>query len=353
MTDDPAVSDTMNGRHPVDVDRLAEGLCADGTPFARVTVVRREPPVSATVGDRAIVTADGELHGWIGGAACAQSVAVREAQRAIEHGEPTMVAIAPDPADVDRPGVDAFPMSCHSEGILELFIEPVGTEPRLIIAGDSPTAHTLASFAGQLAFDVTVIGETATGSDGGNPIAPDDRTAVESALADADYVVIASMGAIDEEILEAALRVDPGYVGLVASDDRASSLLERVAGRLDRESADVEAAIVQPAGVDIGATTAEEISIAVLAELIAVKREGTNIREGTRTPATGEDDGDGGEHDSVAIVTDPVCGMDVRIGDESATVEFEGEIYRFCATGCAEAFEAEPERFLEIEREAS
>jgi xanthine/CO dehydrogenase XdhC/CoxF family maturation factor len=50
-------------------------------PFALVTVVRREPPSSARVGDAALVTASGEYHGWAGGGLHARGRAARIAAR--------------------------------------------------------------------------------------------------------------------------------------------------------------------------------------------------------------------------------------------------------------------------------
>ena len=49
--------------------------------FAIVTVVRREPPSSAHVGDVALVTERGEYHGWTGGG-CTRSSVLLEAMRA-------------------------------------------------------------------------------------------------------------------------------------------------------------------------------------------------------------------------------------------------------------------------------
>ncbi|TKX78044.1 XdhC family protein, partial [Halorubrum sp. SD626R] len=69
-----------------DVSALEAELADRGEAFARATIVRREPPVSANVGDRAVVTADGEIHGWVGGAACAQSVVATQGVAAIEEG---------------------------------------------------------------------------------------------------------------------------------------------------------------------------------------------------------------------------------------------------------------------------
>ena len=217
---------------PTTVDELAREYEAEGRPFARVTVVRREAPVSANVGDRAIITTDGDLVGWVGGAACAQSVAVKEAKAALEDGEPRLVGLAPDPADVDRPGLVSYPMTCHSGGTLELFVEPVTSAPRLAVVGDSPIATTLSELAAALSYDVTRVAANAEGAE--SPVAPTDAKSAAAALDGADWVVVASMGEYDELGVEAALRAGAAYVGLVASDERRADVSATVAARPSR-----------------------------------------------------------------------------------------------------------------------
>ena len=46
---------------------MASDLAQWGEPFALVTVVRREAPSSARVGDAALITQGGAFHGWLGG----------------------------------------------------------------------------------------------------------------------------------------------------------------------------------------------------------------------------------------------------------------------------------------------
>ena len=50
---------------------LAQHLHAEGQPYAMVTVMRALAPTSAKAGDKALVTEDGQIHGWVGGG-CAQ-----------------------------------------------------------------------------------------------------------------------------------------------------------------------------------------------------------------------------------------------------------------------------------------
>ena len=53
-------------------------LRREGQPFAVATVVVRRAPVSAHLGDRAIVFADGRMEGFVGGA-CAREIVRQQA----------------------------------------------------------------------------------------------------------------------------------------------------------------------------------------------------------------------------------------------------------------------------------
>src|SRR5580700_2771464 len=67
-------------------------LTRRGEAFALATVVWRQGPSSSQQGSRAIITASGELHGWIGGA-CAEPVVIREAQQVISRGQPRLLLL--------------------------------------------------------------------------------------------------------------------------------------------------------------------------------------------------------------------------------------------------------------------
>src|ERR1700752_53217 len=126
-------------------------LARSGQAFALATVVWRQGPSSSKQGSRAIITADGELHGWIGGA-CAEPVVIREARQVIADGHARLLLLgSPDQFGGAVPeGMTVVPISCQSEGALEVYIEPVFPVPHLVIVGDSPMTRTLASLAGAL-----------------------------------------------------------------------------------------------------------------------------------------------------------------------------------------------------------
>src|SRR3982750_4056550 len=102
---------------------LAAGVCARDERFALVTVVRREPPSSARVGDTALVTERGDYHGWAGGG-CTRSTGMREALRAMAGGEPRFLSLSPGAAAAPRRGMIALPMTCDSGGTVEIYVEP-------------------------------------------------------------------------------------------------------------------------------------------------------------------------------------------------------------------------------------
>src|SRR6202020_2339449 len=123
-------------------------LARSAETFALATVVWRQAPWSSKQGSRAIITADGQLHGWIGGA-CAEPVVIREARQVIADGHARLLLLgSPDQSGGAIPeGMTVVPISCQSEGALEVYIEPVLPVPHLVIVGSSPMTRTLAELA--------------------------------------------------------------------------------------------------------------------------------------------------------------------------------------------------------------
>ncbi|MFC7070462.1 XdhC family protein [Halobaculum lipolyticum] len=376
MTRDTDEEPSRTADRPADADGDVTGvereLAAAGEPYARVTVVRREPPVSANVGDRAVVTREGDLRGWIGGAACAQTTAVTEALAAIEDGQPRLIGIAPDPETVARPGLAAFPMTCHSEGVLELFVEPVNPRPELVICGGSPVARSLARLAGELAVDVVVVdpvGDPADLPDGVRLLTDTDPEAVAGAVGHAPLVVVATMGSFDASGVAAGVLADARYVGLVASAKRAGEVVDTAAALIDRDPDDVAAAVTNPAGVDVAAYTPAEIAVSILADVVDHRRgRGDTPRAapdavaGDESAVEADDDADAdadtgdttadaedARADAPAEAIDPVCGMTVDPSETAHSVAHDGETYYFCCGGCAESFRAEPAAYLDTE----
>src|SRR6201986_1847406 len=137
--------EAMNGLGVL--ERMGE-LARSGQTFALATVVWRQGPSSSKQGSRAIITADGELDGWIGGA-CAEPVVIREAKQVIADGHARLLLLgSPDQFGTSgAEGMTGVPISCQSEGALEVYIEPVLPVPHLVIVGSAPMARSLAELA--------------------------------------------------------------------------------------------------------------------------------------------------------------------------------------------------------------
>ena len=307
-----------------DVLERASELARQGQAFALATVVWRQGPSSGQLGGRAIITASGEVHGWIGGA-CAEPVVIREARQVIAEGESKLLLLGAREqfGEAVPEGMTVVPISCQSEGALEVFIEPVQPAPRLVVVGRSPMAQTLTSLAQALGWRATLV----------------DGPGFSAADADEhSLVVVATQGHGDEEAVEQAVAARPAYLGLVASQRRGEAVRGYLADRglpadqLDRVKA--------PAGLDLGRTSHKEIAVAILAELVQLRAAGAL---GAATAA------EVAAAAAPAEATDPVCGMTVAADASSHPFEHDGVTYYFCRVGCRQEFEKNPAAFVKRE----
>jgi xanthine dehydrogenase accessory factor len=158
-------------------------------------------------------------------------------------------------------------------------------------------------------------------TDPATPIAPDTTA-----------VVVASHGRDENAVLAAALRADVPYVGLIASRRRGAAVVAELAAELAAPGAD---RVHTPAGLDIGARTAPEVALAVLAEILAERP--AVRRPGPDAPAHAEPAG--------REEIDPVCGMAVAVAQASPRLDHGGRTVYFCGPGCREAFAAAPDAY--------
>ena len=345
--------------HTDQVLERAQQLKASGTPFVLATVVRCESPTSAKPGAKALVTADGELFGWIGGG-CAQPAVLDTARKALGDGQPRLIRVSPTKGGEVEPGIIDFGMTCHSGGTLDIFIDPVIARPALLIIGASPVAQTLgvladhAGFAVHAAFpgaDVDMFPQAVQIVDGL------DLDALRCGVP--PLVVVATQGKRDEAGLEAAMRLGSAYTAFVASARKAEKLRAYLKER-GHDPARVDA-IISPAGIEIGAVTPEEIAVSVLAGLVQARQSAVVAVPATApaeqpagccgdaagtaaTPVAQATGCCGGEVATTSV--DPVCGMTVQIAAAEFVSSYRGQPYYFCCAGCQHAFDKDPQGYL-------
>ena len=284
------------------VDRLQ----ADRVPFVHARVVLAERPTSAKPGDEAIVLADGTIEGFVGGQ-CALATLRAQGLAVLERRESTLIRIAGTP-EPDQPGRLVVHNPCQSGGTLEIFMEPVLPAPLLRVLGTTPIGVALAQVGQALGYDVEAWDRDRCGA---------------ADLMSTDAIVVASHGNGEEVALESAVRAGVPYVGLVASRKRGLAVLEST----DLTPAE-RASIHTPAGLDIGARTAEEVALSILAQVIALR--GRDPRGSVPAPQT---------------AVDPVCHMDVAMVPTSPHAEIDGQTWWFCCQGCLDRFISDPAAF--------
>jgi xanthine dehydrogenase accessory factor len=343
-----------------DLLQLRQDLSRQGVPFAVATVVWRRAPSSAQPGNQAIVTAAGKVRGWLSGA-CAESVVIREARKAMETGEPQLVLLgSPDElAARANDGISLVPMQCQSEGAIELFVQPVLPKPHLVLIGRTPMVGTLTSLAKTLGWRTVVVDDR--GDAEAHPQADSVVTTLDleaAGVTENSLIVVATQGQYDELAVDKALGTQAAFIGLIASRKRSKAVMEwlRDVDYTDEALARVKA----PAGLDLGSLKHEEIAVGVLAELVQfnaarkaslvpspVPQAPVAASVSTPEPAPSSPElplisAPDGPVDAV----DPVCDMLVDIASARFVSEHEGQNYYFCCPACKKKFEAEPAKYL-------
>ncbi|MGO4103712.1 XdhC family protein [Leifsonia sp. YAF41] len=285
----------------------AQELAARREPFVRATVVRAQHPTSAQAGDTALVNANGDIDGFVGGNCVEASVRVYALQ-ALSTAEPLLLRIVPgEPSHREEEGAVEVSNPCLSGGAIEIFLEPRLPAPRVLVAGETPIAQALATLGLGLGLDI----ELTTG------------TAAAPQADDAAFIV-ASHGKDEEPALVAALAAGVPYVALVASEVRGAAVLASL--DVDEEQ---RARVFSPAGLELGARTPGEIALSILAQLVSER-----ARNRPAKPAP-----------TVPTAIDPVCGMTVAAVESTIHIERDGVTTYFCSEGCRTSFLAHPEQY--------
>jgi xanthine dehydrogenase accessory factor len=318
-------------------------LSRQGVPFATAIVVRTERPTSAKPGDKAIITADGTMYGWIGGS-CAQPTVIREALKALRTDESRFVRLSPNPLEQPaREGLSDVPMTCFSGGTLEIYIEPQQPQPRLVIVGSLPVARALGELGKAMSYRTIVVDPTYQGEP---PQYADqlltDLTAIAGLVTPVTSIVIATHGQYDELALEQALRTSAPYIGLVASRKRAEAVREYLTQQ--GLTAEQLQRFKSPAGLDIQARRGDEIALSIMAEIVQWRR---NVADMVWLPVQAKDTPPEAEP-APAVAVDPICGMSVTIAEAQYTDEYAGTSYYFCCAGCKTTFHIAPERYITV-----
>lgn len=307
-----------------------------GQVFALAQIVRRVNPSSGKPGDKAIITSDGSIHGWIGGG-CTRGIVLKESLLAIQEKKARLVSIRPGVTQQNNSYSKTYTMTCQSGGEVDVFIEPVIPNPMLTIFGSSHIARALTKLSMAMGYSTTLVLPDINHK----PDFDVDKvyTLEEYAQINAEvskqYIIVSTQGEGDLEALKLALNTPFIYFGFIASRIKAAGIFRDLNEM--GISFDQLGKIQTPAGLDINAKSPEEVAISILAGIIKdFRTEDDSPKEETSQIELGDD-----------YYLNPVCNIPVQKSTAKHIIEHGDQKVYFCCNGCKVSFENNPSAYLE------
>ena len=245
---------------------------AKGEAGALLTVVKTYGAAPCAPGTKVFVREDGGMLGTLGGKQT-DARARSDGLQALASSQTGMLTYHLDPEGGESVG------SCGAT--LEIFVEPIRPEPRLILAGSGYVAQALTRLATAMGWRVSLLDdrsefvqaaalpESVTLTVGDIPellpsLMPDAMTAL---------VIVTRGHKVDQDALEAALTTPAGYIGMIGSPGKVRTIFRK----LLRKGITAEALeqVHAPVGLDLGAKTPDEIALSIAAELLMWRRGGS------------------------------------------------------------------------------
>src|SRR3989441_4436960 len=245
-----------------------------GERVAIATVVKTIGAAPCGVGSKLLVYTDGTVKGSFGGSKTDGRVA-QEAAQALHEGRTYVTHFHLDADQGEAVG------SCGAT--LEVFIEILRPEPRLILAGAGYVSQALSRLATQLDFRIVVVDDR---RDLADPIVFGDKVQLEFGDIpqtirelepdEATWVVIVTRGHhLDKDALRAALETNARYVGMIGSPGKIKNIFRDLLKEgISRERL---AQVHSPIGLDLGAETPEEIALSIAAEMLMLRKKGSGV----------------------------------------------------------------------------
>jgi xanthine dehydrogenase accessory factor len=246
-----------------------------GHASALATIVECQGSSPQKKGAKMLVRDDGTILGTLGGG-CIEAEVVQHSLMAIQDGQPRTI---PFELTEKHGG-----LVCG--GKLLVYIEPVRTEPRLVILGAGHVGRALSTLARFSGFNVTVVDDRPEYANKDNipeahEIVVHDFLNVFSRVpAEKNtFIVVATRGHNhDLDAVKASLGTDAGYIGLMGSR-RKKGLLMNALRDAGFPQEDIDRVII-PVGLSINSVTPEEIAVSITAQLIQIRRQHGASRSG-------------------------------------------------------------------------
>jgi xanthine dehydrogenase accessory factor len=232
---------------------LAEAM-QKNQPAVMVSVVEATGASPAKVGAQLVLVSDGSRAGTVGGGKLEDSI-LEDARAVLKDGQPRLCHYR-----LAEEGADAIGTLCGGE--IKAFIQPYFPPPRLIIVGGGHIGRPLKVMGEAAGFEVCVVDV--------EPGRADVPEMEKVNLTTDSYVVLITTDHIsDEAALRISLKSPAPYVGMIGSQAKCRTIL----GHLMADGFDPKdlERVFAPIGLDLGCSSPQEISVAILAEVIGVR----------------------------------------------------------------------------------
>jgi xanthine dehydrogenase accessory factor len=235
-------------------------------PAAICILVRAEGSVPQKAGAKMLVRADRTIEGTIGGGRLEAEV-ITTALKALDgQGCQTL----------DLRLTEEYGYACG--GRVLVYIEPIVSEPHLVIFGAGHVGRALCRLGRFAGFQVTVgddrpecANEECLPDASRTVILDWDHALSHISVDDNTYIVVATRGhSHDFQVVAQALKTPARYIGLVGSKKKSAMLVRFLEEQ--GMAQDAVNRVITPVGLPIGSVTPEEIAVSIVAQLIEHRR---------------------------------------------------------------------------------
>jgi xanthine dehydrogenase accessory factor len=237
---------------------------------ALATIVHSNGSIPSFESAKMLVRDDGSIAGTIGGG-CVEAEVWQAAREVMEEEKPRSLTfnLNHDPK---------YDSGLVCGGTLEVYLEPILPVQTLYLFGAGHVSSNVYRAARMTGFEVVIVDDRESFANRerfpeAKGVYADDFQLVMSQLAPnhSSYIVIVTRGHRDDmRVLRWAVDTPAKYIGMIGSQRKVIAIYKQ----LQQEGIGPEklSRVYAPVGLEIGAITPEEIAIAIVAELIAVRR---------------------------------------------------------------------------------
>jgi len=260
-------------------------LKAEGGSAAVATIIGAEGSTPRETGAKMVVREDGTIFGTIGGG-CLEGQVIEDAVKVIREEKPRIF-------HHDLTGTEATGAGMICGGVLDIYIEPIIPTPTVFIFGGGHISLFVSKISAMAGFQVAVIDDRAEFA------SPERFPEAKQVIAEkfslafpqlkvnrSSYLVIVTRGhAGDQEVLKWAITTEARYIGMIGSGKKIRTVYQNSEEKgVAREKLQ---RVFAPIGLEIGALTPEEIAVAIVGQMIQVRREPLSPRQVAGKPCAG------------------------------------------------------------------